>query len=148
MANSEPTETTTPQPETKRATPFDRLGGADVVIAITNRFYDLMDSDRAFAALRAMHADDLAPMRESLAGFLIGWSGGPRDWFGQGKCVFSLHRPMAITQKTAQQWADAMRRAIHDVVREDEEMARTMSGVLEEIALSMVPVEKIEPVKA
>ena len=124
-------------------TPYDRLGGSATIRAIACRFYDLMDADPAYAELRAMHAPDLDPMREGLAGFLIGWSGGPRDWFDQGKCMFSLHRPMPITQTTAQQWADAMRIAIGEVVAHDPEMVGAMAGVLEEIALSMVPVEKL-----
>ena len=69
------------------ATPYDRIGGREVLRAIVNRFYDLMDEDPAYAGLRAMHAEDLAPMRQSLTGFLTGWSGGPRDWFAEGKWV-------------------------------------------------------------
>jgi len=81
-------------------------------------------------------------MRASLAGFLTGWSGGPRDWFAAnpGRCMVSIHKPMPITQATARQWADAMRRAIKDIVREDIQMANAMAGVLEEIAMGMVPV--------
>jgi hemoglobin len=128
--------------DTVKATPFDRLGGQEVMVAIANRFYDLMDSDPAYAPLRAMHARDLGPMRASLAGFLTGWSGGPRDWFAAnpGRCMVSIHKPMPITQATARQWADAMRRAIKDIVREDIQMANAMAGVLEEIAMGMVPV--------
>jgi len=48
--------------------PFDLLGGSEGIALIVDRFYDLMDSEPAFAELRAMHATDLAPMRGSLAG--------------------------------------------------------------------------------
>jgi hemoglobin len=127
--------------DTLKATPFDRLGGQDVIHAIANRFYDLMDSDPAYGELRAMHGPDLAPMRASLAGFLTGWAGGPRDWFAAnpGRCMMSIHRPMSISKATAAQWTDAMRRAIKDVVREDVQMANAMAGGLEEIAMGMVP---------
>jgi hemoglobin len=129
---------------TKPVTPFQRLGGAETFHAIADRFYALMDADPAYADLRAMHGEDLAPMKASLAGFLIGWSGGPRDWFAQGKCMMSLHRPLPIAAHTAQQWADAMRRAIGDVAPQDAEMAQALAGVLEEIALSMAPLpEKV-----
>lgn len=127
--------------ETARKTPYERLGGRAVIEAIAERFYDLMDSDPAYADLRAMHAADLGPMRQSLAGFLTGWSGGPRDWFASGKCMMSLHRGLPIARATADQWADAMRRAIADVAPQDRVMADAMAGVLEEIAGSMVPVE-------
>jgi hemoglobin len=127
--------------ETARKTPFERLGGGEVIVAIANRFYDLMEADPAYADLRSMHARDLGPMRESLAGFLIGWSGGPRDWFASGKCMMSLHRGLPIARATADQWAAAMRRAIADVAPADKVMADALAGALEEIAGSMVPVE-------
>lgn len=126
---------------TARKTPYERLGGGDVIRAITNRFYDLMETDPAYGQLRAMHAADLGPMRESLAGFLTGWSGGPRDWFASGKCMMSMHRGLPIARETADQWAAAMARAIADVAPADKVMADAMAGVLEEIARSMVPVE-------
>jgi len=127
--------------ETAPKTPYERLGGREVIVAIANRFYDLMEADPAYADLRAMHGRDLGPMRESLAGFLIGWSGGPRDWFASGKCMMSLHRGLPIVRATADQWAAAIRRAIADVAPADKAMADAMAGVLEEIAGSMVPVE-------
>jgi len=127
--------------ETAPKTPYERLGGREVIVAIANRFYDLMEADPAYADLRAMHGRDLGPMRESLAGFLIGWSGGPRDWFASGKCMMSLHRGLPIARATADQWAAAIRRAIADVAPADKAMADAMAGVLEEIAGSMVPVE-------
>lgn len=94
--------------------PFELAGGAPVVRQIVDHFYDFMDTEPQYAALRAMHARDLAPMRISLAGFLNAWLGGPRDWFADhpGVCVMSAHGRMAIDQETAEQWADAMRRAI------------------------------------
>ena len=53
-------------------------------------------------------------MRVSLAGFLNAWLGGPSDWFVEhpGVCMMSAHARLPITRETADQWADAMRRAI------------------------------------
>ena len=48
------------------ATPFLALGGAPGVRAIVDRFYDLMDQEPAFGALRRLHEPDLSPMRDSL----------------------------------------------------------------------------------
>ena len=121
-------------------TPFYRLGGHPTMSAITDRFYDLMDSDPTYAELRALHAPDLAPMRASLPAFLAGWAGGPRDWFeaNPGRCMMSIHRRFTIDAKVARQWAEAMRRAITDVVPADPVLAKAMAGVLEEMALGMV----------
>lgn len=102
--------------ETEALTPFHRVGGSEPVRTLVDRFYDLMDSEPAFAALRAMHAADLRPMRESLTGFLTGWLGGPRDWFAAhpGVCMMSAHSRLPITRETAGQWVQAMGRALRD----------------------------------
>lgn len=133
------TDAPTLEPAAVPATPFDKLGGHPTMRAIVERFYDLMDQDPAYAELRAMHAPDLAPMRRSLAGFLAGWSGGPRDWFEQnpGKCMMSAHKSFFITRQVATQWAEAMGRAIADARVEDGELAKAMAGVLGEMARGM-----------
>ena len=131
----------TTQTETRpAATPYERLGGKATIEAIADRFYDLMDTDPAFAELRAMHAADLAPMRASLAGFLTGWSGGPRDWFqaNPGRCMMSIHRPLPIGADTAREWILAMRRAIDETVAaKDPPIAKAMGDVLEQMASGM-----------
>lgn len=93
---------------------FERIGGMDAVRDIVDRFYDLMEHDPAYAALRAMHEPDLFPVRVSLTEFLAGWLGGPRDWFDAraGACVTSIHEGMGITRDTATQWVQAMGRAM------------------------------------
>ncbi len=125
---------------TRPATPFERIGGRDTIHQIVERFYDLMDSDPAYARLRALHATDLAPMRTSLAGFLAGWSGGPRDWFeaNPGRCMMSAHQGVRIDAETSAEWAMAMRDAIVDTLgATDPEMAGALSDVLEQMARGM-----------
>jgi hemoglobin len=125
--------------QTAPATPYGRLGGLPVLQAIADRFYDLMEQEPAFAELRAMHAADLAPMRQALPQFLAGWSGGPRDWFeaNPGKCMVSMHASFPISQTTAAQWAAAMERAIADVAPADQEIAAALGQVLKRMALGM-----------
>ncbi|WP_374574727.1 group II truncated hemoglobin [Phenylobacterium sp.] len=98
------------------ATPFHRIGEQPAIRRLVDRFYDLMETDPAYAELRAMHAPDLAPMRGSLAGFLTGWLGGPRDWFeaNRGVCMMSLHARVGVSAATARQWREAMARALAD----------------------------------
>jgi hemoglobin len=93
---------------------YDRIGGADGVRLVVDRFYDLMEHEPEYAELRAMHDADLLPVRVSLTQFLSAWLGGPRDWFvaRPGACIMSAHREMPIDRKTAGQWVHAMSRAL------------------------------------
>ncbi len=126
------TETETTQ------TPFDQIGGGERVKAVVEAFYDLMDADPAYARLRAIHAPDLTPMHASLAGFLTGWLGGPRDWFAKrpGLCMMSLHRAMPIDAELSGQWTDAMARAL-DQVGVEPEMAQALREVFGRISANM-----------
>jgi hemoglobin len=134
MAEAAQTEAVRP-----RTTPYELIGGAAPVRAIVDRFYDLMDSDPAYAELRAMHAPDLTPMRESLAGFLNAWMGGPRTWFEQKQgCIMSIHSPLAIGKSVAEQWASAMTRAIEASDLPNRELADAMAQTLGRMASGMV----------
>lgn len=119
-------------------TPFEQIGGAARVKAVVEAFYDLMETDPAYAPLRAIHAPDLAPMRRSLAGFLTGWLGGPRDWFAErpGVCMMSLHRSMPIDADLARQWTDAMGRAL-DQAGVEPEMAQALREVFGRMSMNM-----------
>lgn len=125
--------------ETLPASPFERIGGHAALRAVTERFYDLMEQDPAYAELRAIHAVDLAPMRAALPRFLAGWAGGPRDWFeaNPGKCMVSMHAPFPISHQTAGQWAEAMTRAIAESDSADRETADAMADVLTRMAKGM-----------
>lgn len=120
-------------------TPFEMVGGAGAVRAIVDRFYDLMEQDHRFVELRALHAPDLAPMRESLAGFLNAWLGGPRDWFAQrpGACIMSAHKKIEIGEKAAGQWIDAMTQAISEAGL-DSHLGARMAEALAGMARAMV----------
>ncbi len=125
--------------EAVHRTPFELVGGATIVRQVVDRFYDLMDSEPAYTALRAVHAADLTPMRASLAGFLNAWLGGPRDWFVEhpGVCVMSAHTRIAINRETSDQWTDAMRRAIQESPI-DPELGAKMAEALAGMAQGMI----------
>lgn len=127
-------------------TPFEALGGHGVIQSIVERFYDLVESDPAYAQLRAMHAADLAPVRRSLAGWLCAWTGGPGNWFEQnpGKCMMSLHRGIGVSRATAGQWADAMARAIAECGPADKALGKAMAERLDLMAQAMV-IEPAQP---
>ena len=81
--------------------PYGRIGGEIVVRAIVDRFYDLVEQDSRFVALRGIHAADLGPVRHGLTRFIVGWLGGPRDWFERGPCIMTLHRVFPVTPALA-----------------------------------------------
>ena len=73
------------QEKPKFDTPFEWIGGEAKVKALVDRFYDLMDLERDYTQLRAVHGNDLQGSRDKLFWFLCGWLGGPQlytDRFG------------------------------------------------------------------
>lgn len=119
-------------------TPFEAIGGEVAVSRLVNRFYDLMEQEPDYAALRAMHAPDLSDMRASLTGFLTGWLGGPRDWFAAhpGVCIMSAHAQIAVTPDTARQWVAAMGRAL-DETPMDEAVREAINAAFSRMAAGM-----------
>lgn len=103
-------------------TPYHRIGGADAVRKLVDRFYDIMEADPKAAGIRAMHAADLAPMRESLAEFLCGWLGGPRTYFERKDrpCVMSAHGRFDIGPDERDQWLYCMHAAIESEIASAE----------------------------
>lgn len=130
-----------PQKTLKRpVTPYDRIGGREPVIHLVRRFYDLMESDPAYAQLRAIHADDLGPMRESLTDFLVAWMGGPRDWHDKrpGACIMSAHATMrGLDEDTARQWMQCMKEAAADLMKRDPQLAESMLASMHSMGKTM-----------
>lgn len=96
--------------------PFAILGGAEAVRTLVDRFYDLMDTDPAYAPLRALHPASLAGSREKLYLFLSGWFGGPDlyvEQYGHPKLRWR-HLPFSIGTAERDQWVDCMFRAMDD----------------------------------
>jgi len=102
-------DATSPEPSL-----YARAGEMAGIERLVARFYDLMETEPAYGALRAMHEGPLDVVRHSLALFLAGWLGGPRDWFAErpGACIMAIHRPLNIGRETATQWVHAMSRAM------------------------------------
>jgi len=100
--------------EPQAATPFDMIGGEDKVHALVERFYDLMDLEPQYSALRAVHGSDLAKARQHLFWFLCGWLGGPQhytDRFGHPR-LRARHMPFPIGIKERDQWLACMDEAM------------------------------------
>ena len=102
---------------TSAATPFERLGGEPAVHALVERFYDLMDLEPAYAAVRASHGSTLDDARQKLFWFLCGWSGGPDyfvERFGHPR-LRARHLPFSIGETERDQWVACMDQAMGDV---------------------------------
>ena len=98
----------------KFETPFAWIGGEQHVRVLTERFYDLMDLEPAYAALRAVHGSDLTNARQRLFWFLCGWLGGPQHYterFGHPK-LRARHLPFAIGITERDQWLACMDQAM------------------------------------
>lgn len=100
---------------------FDRIGGREGLGRLARRFYEIMSERPEAAGIRAMHRTDLDPITDSLADFLMGWIGGPRDWFMRpGRpCIMSLHRALPIGESERDQWLACMKQAMEETVSDD-----------------------------
>lgn len=98
-------------------TPYQRLGGEEVLHELVERFYGYMDTLPEAAPIRAMHADDLSGAKSKLFKFLSGWLGGPdlfMQEFGHPR-LRARHFPFSIGVPERDQWLLCMRRALDDI---------------------------------
>lgn len=97
-------------------TPYDALGGDAAVRRLIDTFYDHMDTDPAFAGIRALHPDDLSTSREKLYEFITGWLGGPPLYVNKHghPRLRARHAPFPIGESERDQWLACMKRALDD----------------------------------
>jgi hemoglobin len=98
-------------------TPFEWIGGEEKVRALVDRFYDLMDLETGYTALRAVHGTELERARQHLFWFLCGWLGGPQhytDRFGHPR-LRMRHMPFKIGVLERDQWLACMDQAMGEV---------------------------------
>ena len=107
-------------------TPFDLIGGEPAVRQLVTRFYDLMDEDPDYFAIRKLHPATLEGSREKLTKFLMGWMGGPplyEQEFGHPR-LRARHLPYKISITERDQWLGCMSRAMVDIGVEGKLRAR------------------------
>ncbi|HQT00463.1 MAG: hemoglobin-like protein [Hydrogenophilales bacterium 16-64-46] len=99
------------------STHYERLGGSEVIRSLVDRFYDLMDADPDYYAIRKLHPEDLTESRNKLAWFLNGWTGGPPDYIDRFGPPFlrRRHLPFAIGVRERDQWMACMTQAMNSV---------------------------------
>jgi hemoglobin len=112
------------------ATPFDWIGGEERIRAMVDRFYDLMDIEPGYTALRAAHGNTLDNARQRLFWFLCGWMGGPQHYteqFGHPR-LRARHMPFAIGILERDQWLACMDQAMAETGVDDELRGRLRSS--------------------
>lgn len=98
-------------------TAFDLIGGEPTIMALVTRFYDLMELETDYTALREVHGPELTSAREKLFWFLCGWMGGPQHYverFGHPR-LRARHMPFKIGILERDQWLACMDQAMGDV---------------------------------
>lgn len=105
--------------------PYDQIGGRAAVLALAERFYDVMEQTEP--ALTALHQLD-APgrisrrSRDRFASFLVGWLGGPQDYIEQhGHPRLRMrHASVLVDVAMRDAWLRCMYRAMDDCAVPDE----------------------------
>lgn len=119
-------------------TVYDRLGGAEGVRALVDRFYELMDTLQTAQTVRDMHPDDLTESADKLYEFLCGWSGGPQLYVQKRghPMLRARHLPFAIDTEAARQWMVCMIKALDEQVQ-DEQLREGLKHSFVKIAAHM-----------
>ncbi len=106
----------TPEKKAPFDTPFSWMGGELQVRALVDRFYDLMDLEPGYKALRDAHGSTLQDARDKLFWFLCGWLGGPEHYterFGHPR-LRMRHMPFSIGALERDQWLACMDQAMQE----------------------------------
>ena len=114
-------------------TPFAWIGGEGQIQALVDRFYDLMDLEPGYAALRAAHGSELVNARDKLKIFLTGWMGGPQHYtekFGHPR-LRMRHMPFSIGIAERDQWVACMDQAMRETGVDETLRARLKDSVMQ-----------------
>ena len=106
-----------PTEEAQAPSAFELIGGEATLRAMVQRFYDLMDLEPGYVALRAAHGNTLEGARDKLFWFLCGWMGGPQHYierFGH-PMLRARHLPFKIGILERDQWLACMDQAMGEV---------------------------------
>lgn len=96
---------------------YELIGGDAQLRLLVDRFYDLMDLEPQFKALRAMHPATLDGSRDKLYFFLSGWMGGPDLYTPRFGNAFlrARHLPFKIASQERDEWLTCMLLAMRDL---------------------------------
>lgn len=119
--------------EEPRASIFSLIGGETKLRELVDRFYDLMELESEFSALRTLHPPSLDGSRDKLHWFLCGWTGGPDTYverFGHPR-LRARHLPYPISTVERDQWLRCMALAMQEVGLQQALQERLMLAFLQ-----------------
>lgn len=126
------------------ATPFEALGGEEVIRSVVEDFYDAVDAEAP--TLRAMLPKDDSGSRRKLGDYLIEWTGGPALYTpARGHPRMRMrHMPFTITESDAVDWLACMASSL-DANGVSGPVRSFLDGRLTALALHMVNTEENDP---
>ena len=97
---------------------FARIGGEKIVEALVDAFYREMEVRPEARRIRAMHPDNLGPVKAVLKLHLVEWLGGPQDYSAQRghPRLRARHARFPIGPAERQAWLACMDAALEQVV--------------------------------
>ncbi|ESS73271.1 group II hemoglobin [Methyloglobulus morosus KoM1] len=123
----------------KISTPYDAIGGEQVLLNLVDRFYFYMDSLPEAKGIRAIHQYNLSPAKDKLFKFLSGWLGGPNlfiDEFGH-PMLRARHLPFVIGESERDQWMLCMNKALAELGM-DPQFKINIQNALQQLATHMI----------
>lgn len=117
------------------ATHFDRIGGADKILELVKRFYQLMDELPESHGIRKLHPENLQGSQDKLFKFLCGWMGGPQLYVQEygHPMLRRRHLPFSISVSERDQWLLCMNTAVHEIVQ-DQQLRDELSAAFAKVA--------------
>ncbi len=97
---------------------FARIGGAQVIDRLVERFYLHMDSLPEARGIRALHPADLATTKRDLKRYLAEWTGGPALYSSEKghPRMRQRHMHIAIGNEERDAWLSCMARALDETI--------------------------------
>ncbi len=95
-------------------TTYRALGEEQGIRQLVDHFYDLMSSDPTYQTIWHWHVEDRETMRDKLAVFLSGWTGGPRLYKSKYGAIGipRVHAHLKVGSAERDQWLQCMRGAL------------------------------------
>jgi hemoglobin len=126
-------------------TPYERIGGAETVRKLVDRFYDHMSEQPQAATILKLHPESLDGTREKFFEYLSGWLGGPQLYVAKrGHPRLRMrHFNFAIDRAAAEAWMHCMSLALDEVV-DDVPLRESLRGSFLRVADHMRNVEERE----